>query len=165
MLRKKMRPLPCAKDEEKARKICGFACGLAARKRWRSGAKAAEIGWTACGSKLMTHEYLSPFSCCAQAMASLFFDHLLTRRSTGRSLSCNQDISARGRIDEGYEAFAFSQSFPATIRFVEHSRVPGHGQSEVASAAGTSVHGALVRTLRAQSVKSEAPPSGAPLFR
>src|ERR1700740_3045678 len=98
-------------------------------------------------------------------MTSHFFGHLLTPRSTGRSLSCNHNISVRGRTDEGLEAFAFGHSFPAEVRFPEHPRVPGHGQGEVASAAVPADHAALVGALRSRGAMHEAPPSGAPLFR
>ena len=50
-LRKKSSTISCAKDEEKARKICGLACGFAARKRWRSGGKAWENESRNCGTK------------------------------------------------------------------------------------------------------------------
>lgn len=52
-LRKNRRTTACAKDAEKARKICGFACGLAARKRWESSAKLKEKRLTDCGCKFM----------------------------------------------------------------------------------------------------------------
>jgi hypothetical protein len=52
-LRKKWRTVRCAKDAEKARKICGFTCGFAARNRLGSGGKAAEMPSIACGTNSM----------------------------------------------------------------------------------------------------------------
>jgi len=57
-LRKNRRTILCAKDAEKARKICGFACGYPARKRWRSSEEAAENRSRSCGSNLMTERIL-----------------------------------------------------------------------------------------------------------
>ena len=59
-----------------------------------------------------------------------FFQLPLTWCSTGRSFSRNQNISARGRIDEGFEAIAFGDPFSTTIRFVAVPRLSGHRQSE-----------------------------------
>src|SRR5213082_2516148 len=42
-LRKSLAEGICAKDAEKARKICGITCGFPASKRWISGGKAGEM--------------------------------------------------------------------------------------------------------------------------
>ncbi len=52
-LRKNLRTIGCAKDAEKARKICGFGCGIAAIKRWICGGKQPEMRSTICGTKPM----------------------------------------------------------------------------------------------------------------
>ena len=163
-LRKNLRTAACAKDAEKARKICGFGCGLAAIKRWRSGEKAAEKRLSRCGCKSMQREYLSSICCSPLRMTSHFFGHPLTRRSTGRSLSCNHNISVRGRTNEGCEAVAFGHPFPTSLGFVELPRISGHGESEIPSAPEQAGSVALVGTLRSLQDMREAPPRGAPLF-
>ncbi len=50
-LRKRKRTGACAKDAEKGRKICGFACGFPASMRWICGGEAAEKKLIACGTK------------------------------------------------------------------------------------------------------------------
>src|SRR5213592_4967807 len=93
-------------------------------------------------------------------MTSHFFGFPLTEGSTGRSLSSNHNISARGRTDEGCEAIAFGHSFPITLGFLEHPRISGHGEGEVASPARPAGHAALVGTLRSLHCELEAPRAG-----
>src|SRR5438270_10091411 len=91
---------------------------------------------------------------------STIFGLPLTQPSTGRSLSSNQYITARGRIDEGFEAVAIGQSFPATVCFAADSRVPGHHESEVARPPGPSASVAVFRALTATHSIEKAPRRG-----
>ncbi len=110
-------------------------------------------------------EYLSSIPCSFLAMTSLFFVLPLTEGSTRRSLSCNHNISARGRDNEGRKAITFGRSFPSTVCIAADSRVPGNRQGEVAGTTAPLGAAALVSTLRTEKIQSMAPPRGAPLFR
>src|SRR5438132_8184276 len=90
---------------------------------------------------------------------SMIFGLPLTQPSTGRSLSSNQYITARGRIDEGFEAVAIGQSFPTTVCFAANSRVSGDHESEVARTPGPSASAALFRALTANSMASKRRPA------
>ena len=71
----------------------------------------------------------------------------LTSRSTGRSFSRNLDNSARGGIDEGFEAIAFGDPFSTTIRFVADPGLPGHGQGQDTGTSGAERHASFRSTL------------------
>ena len=70
-------------------------------------------------------------------MAAPFFHLRLTSGSTGRSFLRNQNNSARGRNDEGFEAIAFGDPFSTTIGLVADPRLPGDSQSEDAGPTGS----------------------------
>src|SRR5438128_5129723 len=80
--------------------------GEAVGKRFKRSREFVELSRCNC-------EYLSSIHCSFLAMTSLFFVLPLTEGSTRRSLSCNHNISARGRDNEGCKAIAFGRSFPS----------------------------------------------------
>jgi hypothetical protein len=175
-LRKKTRTSACAKDAEKARKICGFPCGKAAGKPRIYGGIAGEIPQVILWPNFLKPRIVKPVSLFSIHKMQRFFHLPLTSRSTERSFCRNLDNSARGGTNEGYEAIAFGYSFSATIRFLAVPRLPGHGQSEDSGSAAIKRRASFRRPINEpktpQEVRvtndsryllsfEEAPPSGA----